>query len=136
MSADAAVAALKRARVRIGMNGWQQGSSQPVSRGTHRPLAMGWCLEEAVRGRGKRKLDSAEQVYGPGEAEALSAIESAIAEFHMDELTLIEEANPPSIVVAWNDKSGRTRDEVLAVLTLAERQARPFDSRGVSCPRT
>lgn len=114
-----AVAALKRARTRIGINGWGQGSSSVPQRGAHRVGAIGWCLEDAVRGRGRRQVDGSAQSYAEGEAAALQALEAAIDTLHPEEMAVIEASNPPSVVVAWNDTDGRTKDEVVAVVTLA-----------------
>lgn len=110
--------ALRRARSRIELNGWGVGPAKPGRRGEAVPFS-GWCLEDAVRGRGKRTVDSSPQVYGPGEEAALGLIELAIAELHPEEFASIEASNPPSKVAAWNDAPGRTKAEVIAVLKKA-----------------
>ena len=92
----------------------------------------GWCLEDAVLGKGRRRTGSDSPAGEPGEEAALVLIEAAIGTLFGPELLAIK-ANDTithSVIAAWNDAPGRTKADVRDVLTRAEQMASAHD-RGV-----
>ena len=119
----ATITAVQRARTRIDLHGWRVGPANPGQRRVQ--TFGGWCLEDAVLGKGRRRVEGNSPAGTPGEEAALALIEGAIGTLFGAELLALK-ANDPiphSVIAAWNDAPGRTKADVIDVLTRAEQVA-------------